>query len=126
MSRKRTSRELLTDLLVYAEAAEGALSALADGLPKTIQRASLRMLAAKLKQTAREVKSRQKPPYVLVTVSGGIAEVFHRDEGCEIDIFDFDNWKAGDCEDEDSKARAMRIAERLPSKVGVAFLKELK
>lgn len=67
----------------------------------------------------------KKKPYVLVTVSGGVAEVFHRDEGCEIDIFDFDNWNAGDNGPQDRR-RVGEIARSMPPEVGKAFLKELQ
>lgn len=73
---------------------------------------------------ARAAKRPRKPPYVLVTVSGGVAEVFHRDEGCEIDVFDFDNWNAG--RDLRDLRRAKAIAKNLPPGVGAAFLEELE
>ena len=66
----------------------------------------------------------KKKPYALVTVSGGVAEVFHRDEGCEIDVFDFDNWNAG--RDLRDLRRAKAIAKNLPPEVGAAFLEELE
>lgn len=74
---------------------------------------------------ARAAKRPRKPPYVLVTVGGGVAEVFHRDKGCEIDVFDFDNWNAGD-NGPKARKRAEAIAKNLPSKVGAAFLEELE
>ena len=74
---------------------------------------------------ARAAKRPRKPPYVLVTVSGGVAEVFHRDEGCEIDVFDFDDWKTRSRTLRDRK-RAEAIAKNLPPEVGAAFLEELE
>lgn len=73
---------------------------------------------------ARAAKRPRKPPYVLVTVSGGVAEVFHRDEGCEIDVFDFDDWSAG--RDPRDLRRVKAIAKNLPPEVGAAFLEELE
>ena len=66
----------------------------------------------------------KKKPYCLITVSVGIAEVFHRDEGCEIDVFDFDDWNAG--RDPRDLRRAKAIAKNLPPEVGAAFLEELE
>ena len=66
----------------------------------------------------------QEKPYCLVTISGGVAEVYHRDEGCEIDVFDFDDWNAG--RDPRDLRRAKAIAKNLPPEVGAAFLEELE
>ena len=67
----------------------------------------------------------QEKPYCLVTVSGGVAEVYHRDVGCEIDVFDFDDWKTRSRTLRDRK-RAKAIAKNLPPEVGAAFLEELE
>ena len=69
-------------------------------------------------------QTNQQAKYVLVTVSGGVAEDFHRDEGCEIDVFDFDDWNAG--RDPRDLRRAKAIAKNLPPEVGTAFLEELE
>ena len=73
---------------------------------------------------ARAAKRPRKPPYVLVTVGGGVAEVYHRDEATEIDVFDFDDWNAG--RDPRDLRRAEAIAKNLPPEVGAAFLEELE
>ncbi len=71
------------------------------------------------------MKTNNKKPYALITVSGGIAEVYHRDKGCEIDVFDFDNWNAGD-NGPKARKRAEAIAKNLPPEAGTAFLEELE
>ena len=105
------------------------LAGIRRGLERVFTRAELAKdpeyaLARRLEKWAKDLRTEPKKPFLLVTVNGGVAEVYHLDPGAEIDIFDFDNWNAGDNGPEDRK-RSEAIAARLPPDIGKKFLEEL-